>query len=51
MKISIGLKLGILLASFGILATGLTGYYFYNSSREILLNAAQRDLLMATQVL
>jgi diguanylate cyclase (GGDEF)-like protein len=51
MKISIGLKLGILLASFGILATGLTGYYFYNSSREILLNAAQRDLLTATQVL
>jgi len=51
MKISIGLKLGILLASFGILATGLTGYYFYNSSREILLKAAQRDLLTATQVL
>jgi diguanylate cyclase (GGDEF)-like protein len=51
MKISIGLKLGILLATFGILATGLTGYYFYNSSREILLNAAQRDLLTATHVL
>lgn len=51
MKFSIGLKLGILLASFSILATGLTGYYFYKSSREIVFNAAQRDLLTATQVL
>jgi diguanylate cyclase (GGDEF)-like protein len=47
---SIGFKLGSLLAAFGILATSLTGYYFYSSSRDMLTNAAQRDLLTATQV-
>jgi len=50
MKLNIGFKLGFLLASFGILATILTGYYFYNSSRNMLTSAAQRDLLTATQV-
>lgn len=49
-KFSIGFKLGSLLAAFGILATSLTGYYFYSSSRDMLTNAAQRDLLTATQV-
>ena len=47
----IGFKLGMLLAGFGILASGLTGYYSYSSSRAMLLDAAQRDLLTATQVL
>ena len=47
----IALKLGLLLAAFGILASGLTGYYSYSSSRAMLLNAAERDLLTATQVL
>ena len=51
MKLGIGFKLGILLAAFGILATGLTGYFFYYSSRAMLLNAAERDLLTATEVL
>ncbi len=49
-KFSIGFKLGSLLAAFGILATSLTGYYFYSSSSKMLTNAAQRDLLTATQV-
>lgn len=52
MRISgIGFKLGMLLAAFGILASGLTGYYAYSSSRAMLLGAAQRDLLTAAQVL
>lgn len=50
MKFGIGFKLGFLLAAFGILATGLTGYYFYSSSRNMLTSAAERDLLTATQV-
>ncbi len=49
-KIGIGFKLGFLLAAFGILATSLTGYYFYTSSRNMLTSAAERDLLTATQV-
>lgn len=51
MRFGIGLKLGLLLAAFGILASGLTGYYSYSSSRAIVLSAAERDLLTATQVL
>jgi diguanylate cyclase (GGDEF)-like protein len=49
-KIDIGFKLGLLLAAFGILATSLTAYYFYTSSRNLLASAAERDLLTATQV-
>ena len=49
-KFNIGFKLGILLAAFGIIATSLTGYYFYTSSRDMLTNAAKRDLLTATRV-
>jgi diguanylate cyclase (GGDEF)-like protein len=47
----IGVRLAILLASFGIVAMGLVGYTSYASSRAALLNASQRDLLTATQVL
>jgi len=51
MKFGIGFKLGLLLATFGILSTSLTAYYFYSSSRNMLTRAAERDLLTATQVL
>lgn len=51
MKVGIAFKLGSLLAVFGVLACGLTGYYSYSSSRATLLKAAERDLLTATQVL
>lgn len=51
MKFGIAFKLGSLLAIFGVLACGLTGYYSYSSSRATLLKAAERDLLTATQVL
>ena len=51
MRFGIAFKLGCLLALFGVLVTGLTGYYSYASSRDMLLKAAERDLLTATQVL
>jgi len=50
-KFGIGFKLSVLLASFGLLAMGIVGYYAYASSRATLLQATQRDLLTATQVL
>lgn len=51
MKFGIAFKLGCLMALFGMLPTGLAGYYTYNSSREMLLRAAERDLLTSVQVL
>ncbi len=47
----IGLKLAIVLATFGILASGLTGYYSYSATRDILVKGAGHDLLLSTQVL
>lgn len=51
MRYGIGFKLGLLLAIFGLVAMGTVGYYSYASNRATLLEAAQRDLLTATQVL
>ncbi|MDB5983450.1 MAG: hypothetical protein JWQ69_4465, partial [Pseudomonas sp.] len=51
MRFGIAFKLGCLMALFGILPTGLAGYYIYDSSREMLLQAAERDLLTSVQVL
>lgn len=51
MRYGIAFRLGLLLATFGVVAMGLVGYYSYASSRATLLAAAQRDLLTATQVL
>lgn len=51
MRYGIAFKLGLLLATFGVVAMGIVGYYSYASSRATLLAAAQRDLLTATQVL
>jgi diguanylate cyclase (GGDEF)-like protein len=51
MRYGIGFKLGLLLASFSLVAMGIVGYYAYASGRATLLVAAQRDLLTATQVL
>ena len=50
MKLGIQFRLGLLLAAFGVLATGLTGLYSFLQSRESLLSAAERNLLAATQV-
>lgn len=51
MRQGIAFKLGLLLATFSLVAMGMVGYYSYSSSRATLLDAAQRDLLTATQVL
>src|SRR5690606_32695447 len=51
MRFGIAAKLACLLALFGVLACGLTGYYSYASSRNLILKAAERDLLTAAQVL
>lgn len=51
MRYGIAFKLGLLLATFSLVAMGIVGYCTYSSSRATLLSAAQRDLLTATQVL
>ena len=51
MKFGIAFKLGCLLALFGIVPTILAGYSIYNSSREAMLQSAERDLLTSVQVL
>jgi diguanylate cyclase (GGDEF)-like protein len=51
MRFGIAFKLGCLMAVFGMLPTCLAGYYIYHSSREMLLSAAERDLLTSVQVL
>ena len=51
MKISISLKLTTILCLFGLLLTGLASYYSQSNSKQILLDAARRDLLIANQVL
>lgn len=50
MRLGIRFRLGVLLAAFGVLATGLTGLYSYTQSRALLVRAAERDLMTATQV-
>lgn len=50
MNYSIRFKLTSAFTLFGILVTMLIGYYAYATSRNMLLNAAERDLLTATQV-
>ena len=51
MKFGIALKLGILLAVFGVLAIGLTGYYTYQTTREILVKKVSEDLVQSTQIM
>lgn len=51
MKFSIAQRLALILAAAGILAAGLTGYYAYHASRELLVQAAEDRLLTATRVL
>ncbi|MCV2350491.1 diguanylate cyclase domain-containing protein [Paucibacter sp. Y2R2-4] len=47
----IAVKLGLLLAAVGVLAAGLTGFYAYEASRDMLVNAAKEELLTSTRVL
>ncbi|VXC17088.1 putative Diguanylate cyclase [Pseudomonas sp. 8BK] len=51
MKLSLGNKLTVLLCLFGLLLSGLASYYSLSSSKQILVAAAKRDLLVANQVL
>jgi diguanylate cyclase (GGDEF)-like protein len=51
MRFGIALRLGLLLAAIGILASGLTGYYAYTASRALLVQAAEERLLTANRVL
>ena len=51
MKIGIAWRLGLALALVGVLAAGLTGYYGYSASRQLLVAAAEERLLTATRVL
>ncbi|MEO6353063.1 MAG: diguanylate cyclase [Oxalobacteraceae bacterium] len=51
MRFGIGFKLGFWLAFLGIFSTGLTGYYAYAKSRDLLISAAEAKLLTATQVM
>nr|WP_295080659.1 diguanylate cyclase [uncultured Roseateles sp.] len=47
----IAVKLGLLLAGVGVLAAGLTGFYAYEASRDMLVNTAKQELLTSTRVL
>jgi diguanylate cyclase (GGDEF)-like protein len=51
MKLNIAQRFALVLAAVGILAAGLTGYYAYHASRELLLRAAEDRLLTSTRVL
>jgi diguanylate cyclase len=51
LKLSLGNKLTVLLCLFGLLLSGLASYYSLSSSKQILIAAAKRDLLVANQVL
>jgi diguanylate cyclase len=51
LKLSLGNKLTVLLCLFGLLLSGLASYYSLSSSKQILVAAAKRDLLVANQVL
>ncbi len=51
MKFGIAARLGALLASVGFVASGLTGFYAYSVSRDLLVQAARNELATSTQVL
>ena len=51
MRLNIAQRFAMVLAAVGILAAGLTGYYAYHASRELLLRAAEERLLTSTRVL
>lgn len=51
MKLRLTTRLATVLALLGVLAAGLTGWYVYGASRELMVEAAQSKLLTATQVM
>lgn len=51
MKLGIAVKLGLLLATVSVLASGVTGFYAYQASRNLLVQSAKAELLTTTNVL
>ena len=51
MRFGIALKLGLLLAGVSIVASGLTGFYVYQASRNQLVQSAKAEMLTTTMVL
>nr|WP_294863371.1 diguanylate cyclase [uncultured Pseudogulbenkiania sp.] len=51
MRPGLTVKLSILLACIGILASGVTGYYAYSTNQSLLVNEAERNLLTSTELL
>lgn len=51
MRFGIAARLGVLLAGVGFVASGLTGFYAYSVSRDLLVQAARNELATSTQVL
>jgi diguanylate cyclase (GGDEF)-like protein len=51
LRFGIAARLGVLLAAVGFLAAGGTGFYAYQASRALLVQAAKNELLSSTQVL
>ena len=51
MRFGIAARLGLLLASVGVLASGLTGFYAFEASRGLLVESAKNKLLATTQVI
>lgn len=51
MKFGITARITLALALAGALAAGLTGYYALSASRALLIQSAQEELLLSTQVL
>lgn len=51
MRLTLAWRFGLVLSFIGVAASGLTGYYAYHASRELLIKAAEERLLTATRVL
>ena len=50
MRLGIAVKLGMLLATVGVVASGLTGLYAYQASRSLLLESTKSELLATTSM-
>ncbi len=51
MKVGMAPRLALILALLAVLASGLTGYYAYATSRRLLVDSAEKSLMTSTQVL
>jgi diguanylate cyclase (GGDEF)-like protein len=49
-RFGVAAKLGIILASFGVIASIFTGYSTYRATSEIITQKAENNILLATQV-